>query len=151
MTPASRFSSRREFLAAAGTATAGLGLIASAGTAGVVFSAPPAQPGQQRVFGLKHPPLDTVRIGFIGVGGRGSSLLGNLLALDGVEIKAVCDVVPERVKARPAARRGQGPSRSRPATRRTRPTSSSSASATTSTWCTSPRRGTGMCAWRSAP
>jgi predicted dehydrogenase len=34
----------------------------------------------------------------IGVGGRGSSLLGNLLDIDQVEIKAVCDIVPDRVK-----------------------------------------------------
>ncbi len=35
----------------------------------------------------------------IGVGGRGSSLLNDLLAIDGVEVKAVCDVLPDRVKA----------------------------------------------------
>ena len=60
---------------------------------------PPEQrPGQQRVFDLKAPPLEKVRIGMIGMGGRGSSLLGNLLDLDHVEIKAVCDILPDRVK-----------------------------------------------------
>ena len=33
------------------------------------------------------------------MGGRGTSLLGNLLDIEGVEIKAVCDVVPDRVKS----------------------------------------------------
>jgi predicted dehydrogenase len=43
--------------------------------------------------------MDKVRIGFIGVGSRGSSLLGNVLDLDRVEIRAICDVVPDRVKS----------------------------------------------------
>lgn len=44
-----------------------------------------------------HPPMDRVRIGLIGVGGRGTALLRVLLSLDGVEIKALCDASPERV------------------------------------------------------
>jgi len=42
--------------------------------------------------------LDPVRIGFIGVGNRGASLLGNLLDIEGVAIKALGDLVPDRVK-----------------------------------------------------
>jgi predicted dehydrogenase len=61
-------------------------------------TAPALKTDPHRLFGLKHPPLDTVRIGMIGMGGRGSSLLGNLLDLDRVEIKAVCDIVPNRVR-----------------------------------------------------
>jgi hypothetical protein len=60
---------------------------------------PTPKPGQQRVFGLRCPPMDRVRVGFIGVGGRGSALLGNLLDMDGVSVNAVCDIVPDRVKA----------------------------------------------------
>ncbi len=89
--------SRREFLAATGASSIGVGLISEAGGAISSSSTPRVKPGQQRVFGLKSPPMDKVRIGFIGVGGRGSSLLGNLLEIDGVEIKAVCDIVPDRV------------------------------------------------------
>ncbi len=50
-----------------------------------------------------------VRVGLIGVGGRGNALLGNLLDIEGVEIKAVCDIVPERVKSgqRRVAAKGQ--------------------------------------------
>ena len=40
----------------------------------------------------------TVRIGFIGLGGRGSGLFGDLLALDGVRIVATCDLVTERAR-----------------------------------------------------
>lgn len=42
-------------------------------------------------------PLSAVRIGLVGIGSRGAHLLRLLLSLEGVEIKAVCDLVPERV------------------------------------------------------
>ena len=90
--------SRRGFLAA-GAASAGLANLAGLEAAAPEPAVPPAQPGQQRLFGFKCPPLDKVRVGFIGVGSRGSSLLGNLLDVDRVEIKAVCDVVSDRVKS----------------------------------------------------
>ncbi len=44
------------------------------------------------------PPLEVVRIGFVGVGGRGWNHINNLLKIDGLEIRAVCDVRPERVE-----------------------------------------------------
>lgn len=96
MPSANRPFSRREFLAVSGVATASVGLAAHA--AANVSTPPAAKPGQERVFGLKHPPLETVRIGFVGVGNRGLFLLGNLLEIEGVRITAVCDIVPDRVK-----------------------------------------------------
>ncbi len=44
-------------------------------------------------------PMERVRVGFVGVGGMGSVHVENLLAIDGVELKAVCDIVPARVAA----------------------------------------------------
>jgi hypothetical protein len=49
--------------------------------------------------GFTAPKLDTVRIGNIGIGNRGSAALSRLTRIEGVEIKAVCDVVPERAGA----------------------------------------------------
>ena len=46
---------------------------------------------------IKSPPLETVRIGFVGVGNRGTGNLKNLLKIEGVEIRAVCDIVEEKV------------------------------------------------------
>jgi predicted dehydrogenase len=43
------------------------------------------------VAGLRFPPLSVVRIGFVGVGGRGRGLLNDLLHVEGAEIKALCD------------------------------------------------------------
>ena len=49
-----------------------------------------------RVAGDSSPPA--VRIGMIGLGGRGSGLLQTLLLFPGVEIRAVCDLVPDRAR-----------------------------------------------------
>jgi len=83
-----------------GAAGAGMVVDPRAGAAATPTAAvaPASQPGQQRAFGLRCPPLSKVRIGFIGMGGRGMSLLGILLDLDRVEIRAVCDIVPDRVQ-----------------------------------------------------
>lgn len=41
----------------------------------------------------------TVRVGIIGTGNRGKSLLGNLLHMSGVAVPAVCDINPEAAAA----------------------------------------------------
>lgn len=46
---------------------------------------------------LQVKPIDPVRIGYVGVGLQGSSHVRNLLHIPGVEIRAVCDIVPEKV------------------------------------------------------
>ncbi|GIU15564.1 alpha-N-acetylgalactosaminidase [Shewanella sp. MBTL60-112-B2] len=42
-------------------------------------------------MGLVVPKIDTVRVGFIGVGQRGSGHVKHFCHLEGVEIKAICD------------------------------------------------------------
>ena len=42
--------------------------------------------------GYAAPKLDTVRVGFIGLGMRGPTHLNNMTKLQGVEIKALCDI-----------------------------------------------------------
>ena len=46
---------------------------------------------------VRARPMDQVRIGLVGIGSRGSWLLRLLLDLEGVAIKAVCDIIPDRV------------------------------------------------------
>ncbi len=46
------------------------------------------------VMGLIVPKMDVVRIGFIGVGERGSGHVKHYCHIDGVEIKAICDTNP---------------------------------------------------------
>ncbi|HEY2347423.1 MAG TPA: Gfo/Idh/MocA family oxidoreductase, partial [Puia sp.] len=47
--------------------------------------------------GYAAPALNTVRVGFIGLGMRGPTHLKNLSKLEGVEIKALCDVRKNKV------------------------------------------------------
>jgi hypothetical protein len=51
------------------------------------------------MHGYSAPKLDKVRVGIIGVGQRGSGTVIRLASIEGVEIKALCDVVPERVNS----------------------------------------------------
>lgn len=53
---------------------------------------PPAPPHPGPAAPFQAPPLDRVRVGFVGVGGMGSVHVENLLALEGVELRAVCDI-----------------------------------------------------------
>jgi predicted dehydrogenase len=84
-------SSRREFLkigAAAGIGTAVSRLIAA--------PAAPVAAGPAR-SAFRTAPIPTVRIGFVGVGGMGSSHVRNFLAIEGVAVRAICDIVEDKV------------------------------------------------------
>jgi predicted dehydrogenase len=95
-------TNRRDFIriASAGAAALGLGLKGIRGNAldnsGLIIPVRPA--GQQTVMGLACEPLEKVRIGVIGLGMRGSEAVDRLLYVEGVEVKAICDVLPERVQ-----------------------------------------------------
>jgi predicted dehydrogenase len=47
---------------------------------------------------LQVDPIETVKVGFIGVGNQGSSHVRNFLKIDGAEIRAICDIIPEKVE-----------------------------------------------------
>jgi len=84
--------SRRDFLKIG--AAAGLG----AAVAGLKLEAEDKDRGSGGARSqFKAAPIPTVRVGFVGVGGMGSAHLQNYLRIDGVEIKAVCDIVPAKV------------------------------------------------------
>ncbi len=83
---------RRDFLKA--------GAVAGVGTALAGLRLPRAAEAQAKgasrsQFSVK--PVDVVRVGFVGVGGMGSTHVQNYLNIDGVVIKAICDIVPEKV------------------------------------------------------
>jgi hypothetical protein len=48
--------------------------------------------GQTDMLGFAADPIPVVRVGFIGVGMRGQGAVERFMAIDGVEIKAVCDL-----------------------------------------------------------
>src|SRR5579863_5026064 len=49
----------------------------------------------QTMVGVKFEARDTVRLGVIGVGSRGTGMLGNFLAIPHVQVNAICDSVKE--------------------------------------------------------
>jgi predicted dehydrogenase len=57
-----------------------------------------ATPTGAPMIGFRDRPLDKVGIGFVGVGLMGTAHVENLLKIEGAEIRAVCDVVPEKVE-----------------------------------------------------
>jgi hypothetical protein len=91
--------SRRSFLKR--TAMGGAGLVVAADILGPTSLAGARNSADSTanstMIGVPFAARERVRLGIIGVGGRGSSLLENLLAIDKVEVKAICDLVPEKV------------------------------------------------------
>ncbi|AWW29942.1 acetylgalactosaminidase [Echinicola strongylocentroti] len=95
-------NNRRDFLKLSGLA--GMGLV-GAGMSG--FTQPQLdevlrqskRKNNQRfnMSGYGAPKLDTVRAGFIGLGMRGPGHVERMSKIKGVEIKAICDLVPEKV------------------------------------------------------
>src|ERR1700759_5058469 len=84
--------SRRGFLQAGAASAIALGLSSMNANAESPAAHTPAQTMMGVAFEAKEP-----RLGIIGVGGRGTSLLEDLLAAN-AQVRAVCDVVPEKAK-----------------------------------------------------
>ncbi|MFF8814673.1 Gfo/Idh/MocA family protein [Streptomyces pactum] len=100
--------SRRSVLWGAGAAGAGIGLgaAASPSTAAAPRSAPaapaaPATPPRRgaTMIGVPFERRETVRVGIIGLGQRGGSMIDLFLALPGVRVTALCDPVREKAEA----------------------------------------------------
>jgi len=87
--------SRRSFLVRTAMGGAGL-VVANDILKDNLFAATPKSSGATMI-GVPFEAHERVRLGIIGVGGRGTSLLRDLLAVDGVDVKAICDLVPEKV------------------------------------------------------
>lgn len=65
----------------------------------VIRTEVPERPaGQEHVLELRTEPLETVRVGFIGLGMRGPGAVYRMMNIPGVEIVALCDVEKDRVE-----------------------------------------------------
>lgn len=60
-------------------------------TAHIQTPVPPRREGQRSVVGLTAPPLETVRIGIVGLGIRGRQALRRLSLIPGAQVVALCD------------------------------------------------------------
>ncbi len=85
-------TSRRDFLKTTAL-TVGGGVVAGLGTSAEARAQAAAQPAPETTL-FTAPPMDRIRVGFVGVGGMGTNHLDNYLALEGVEVKAICDIDP---------------------------------------------------------
>ncbi|ARF58737.1 Gfo/Idh/MocA family protein [Streptomyces gilvosporeus] len=101
--------SRRTVLRTAGAAGAGLGLGGQVTTGGTAAAAPktegtgPAaataapEAGGRTMIGVPFERRSTVRVGIIGLGNRGGSMIDLFLAVPGVRVVALCDPVKDKV------------------------------------------------------
>jgi len=87
--------SRRDFVVRAAIGGAGVVIANEVANSPLIAGTP--QKSGATMIGVPFDARERVRLGIIGVGGRGTSLLRDLLAVDGVDVKAICDVVPEKV------------------------------------------------------
>ena len=98
--------SRRDLLKAAALATAG---VATSGTFTSAIAenvsaithpdlAPPAPAARQSMRAVPFEKHDVVRIGMVGTGLRGRSLLRDLLGVPNVQIVALCDLVADKAQ-----------------------------------------------------
>ena len=104
-------NNRRDFLKLTGLA--GIGIAGAGIVPGCTStkSAGKSNPGDIRMQAMKAhtqrfnmsgyaaPKIDTVRIGIIGLGARGADTVALLPHIDGVAIKALCDLVPQKAEA----------------------------------------------------
>ncbi|HZH98256.1 MAG TPA: Gfo/Idh/MocA family oxidoreductase, partial [Fimbriimonadaceae bacterium] len=81
---------RRSLLKAAAATGMSVALGQSAQAAGSE-SQQARKPKGKSVAGLAAPKMDKVRVGFVGVGARGSGHVAQMLLLEGVEVTAICD------------------------------------------------------------
>lgn len=81
------------------TVVAALSLISCKESVNVIKTVVPERPaGQESVIGLRTEPIETVRIGVVGLGMRGGSALGRLASVPDCRITAICDIEQDRVK-----------------------------------------------------
>ncbi|WP_186754714.1 Gfo/Idh/MocA family protein [Echinicola salinicaeni] len=104
-------NNRRDFLKLSGLA--GMGLV-GAGMSGFtqaemdnVLQQSKRKANQRfNMSGYAAPKLDVVRVGFIGLGMRGPGHVERMSKIQGVEIKGICDLVPEKVDKMKAKLKG---------------------------------------------
>jgi len=58
------------------------------------------------MHGYAAPKIDKVRIGYIGLGSRGSEAVPRILNIEGVEVRALCDTKPKQVELAKEALKG---------------------------------------------
>ena len=82
--------SRRDFLRGSAIVAGGVGLAASAKLARAA--------SRTNMCGYAAKPLEKIRVGHIGLGGRGTGAVSRMSTIGDVEIVALCDLYEKRVE-----------------------------------------------------
>ena len=76
----------------------------------IVFDEPARVAGQESMLGFAADPIPVVRVGFVGLGMRGPGAVSRFTHIEGVEIKALCDLEQKNVsKCQPMLQRASMP------------------------------------------
>ena len=65
--------------------------------ADAISAEPPRPKGQTDVIGLRCDPIPVVRVAFIGLGMRGPGAVSRFMYIEGIEVKAICDLEPYNI------------------------------------------------------
>ena len=63
-----------------------------------ISTEPPRPSGQTDVIALRCEPIPVVRVGFIGLGMRGPGAVSRFMYIEGIEVKAICDLEPYNIE-----------------------------------------------------
>ena len=63
----------------------------------IVFDEPERGPGQESMLAFAAEPIPVVRVGFVGIGMRGSAAVQRFTHLQGIEVKGLCDLVQDNI------------------------------------------------------
>ena len=93
----------KKFLGLASAALIASMFFASCGSndcaGGMIRTEVPERPaGQESMLGFAAPAMDTVRVGFIGLGQRGPGAVERFCYIDGTNIVALCDIIQENTE-----------------------------------------------------
>ena len=64
----------------------------------IVYNTPPRPAGQQSMLGFACDPIETVRVGVIGLGDRGRDVPKRMAYIEHASVVALCDLLPERIE-----------------------------------------------------
>lgn len=74
------------------------GTLAADNSRTIKTDVPPRPAGQQDMIEFAAAPMETVRVGIIGLGMRGPGAVERMLHIPGAEVVALCDIEPDRVE-----------------------------------------------------
>ncbi|MGM0506409.1 MAG: Gfo/Idh/MocA family protein [Bacteroidota bacterium] len=94
-------NTRKEFLKLSGLAGAGLLTLSNCSSDGSANQTDAGMSDREQLFnmhGYAAPAIDLVRVGIIGMGNRGNGAVARLNHIEGVEVRAICDVEESAIR-----------------------------------------------------